>query len=192
VAPGRHGVRSRPAVAVSLATELWRILRPTERVEKVAGAIDKAAPVLLEAAKAAVPNAVNEQQAVEQIKANPQLQAQFRVQALSRWEDIEPIMRYESEEREKAREFVDKMTGDGPEWRQVGTAFVVGLLSLMIVGGGGMLFWRMMDSPQLDPGQKGLILGALIAAFGQAIGFWFGSSAQSRAKDATISEQAKR
>jgi len=109
-----------------------------------------------------------------------------------KWSDIEPFLRFEEDSRKAAREFTTGLMTDGPEWRQIGTAVIVATLSLIIIGGGGVLFWRMMDSPQLDPGQKGMILGALIAAFGQAIGFWFGSSASNRQKDATIAEQAKR
>lgn len=180
------------AVAVGLATELWRLLRPTEKVAQVAGAIEKATPILLEAAKQTVPTAVNEQQAVEQIRANPQLQSQFRSQAMMRWDDLAPIWEAEQQSRREAREFGAEMTGTGPVWRQVGAGLLIGVLSLTIILGGGVLFWQMLESPQLDPGQKGLVLGALLAAFTSAVGYWFGSSASGRLKDQTIADQARR
>jgi hypothetical protein len=64
-------------------------------------------------------------------------------------------------------------------------------LSIFIVVGGGILFWDMMYNPNLDPGQKGLILGALIASFTTVVGFYFGSSASGRASGQTISDIAK-
>ena len=148
-------------------------------------------PTLIAIAKE-VAGGGNEQQVAESILASKDLQNQFRAAVALQWKDVEPFLTFEEESRKSAREFVTHLAGEGPEWRQIGTAVIVATLSLIIVGGGGVLFWTMMDSPMLDPGQKGLILGALIAAFGQAIGFWFGSSAQSRVRDATISEQAKR
>ena len=180
------------AAAVALATELWRILRPTPKVEAVAGAIQKAAPVLFDAAKQAVPTAVNEQQAVEQIKASPQAQAQFRAAAMLRWDDLAPAWEAEEKSRREAREFGAEMTGTGPAWRQIGAGVLIGALSLTIILGGGAMFWSLMSSPQLDPGQKGLILGALLSVFSSTAAYWFGSSAQSRIKDQTIAEQARR
>ena len=179
------------AAAVAFATELWRILRPTEKVDKVAGAIEKATPALLEAAKQAVPTATNEQQAVDQIKANPQLQAQFKAAAMMKWDELSPLLEYEAKERKEARDFAQLVTSTGPEWKQMGAGVLIGVLSLFLVVGGGFLFWDMMYNPNLDPGQKGLILGALIAAFTTAVGFWFGSSASGRQSGQTVSDIAK-
>lgn len=180
------------AAAVALAAELWRILRPTPKVEAAAGAIEKAAPVLLGTAKEVVPTAVNEQQAVERIKSDPQAQAQFRAAAMLRWDDLAPAWEAEEKSRREAREFGAEMTGTGPVWRQIGAGLLIGALSLTIILGGGVLFWQMLESPQLDPGQKGLVLGALLAAFTSAVGYWFGSSASGRLKDQTIADQARR
>ena len=180
------------AAALSLAAELWRILRPTDKVEAASAAIEKAAPVLFDSARKAVPSAVNEQQMVEQIKANPQLQTTFRMQALTRWDDLAPFWEAEEKSRREARAFGVELMSDGPAWRQIGAGVLIGTLSLTIILGGGAMFWSLMSSPQLDPGQKGLILGALLSVFSSTAAYWFGSSASSRIKDQTISEQAKR
>lgn len=160
--------------------------RNAEIVDQVADV----APALIGIAKT-VAGGGNEQQAVEAILGSKDLQQQFRAQVALQWSDIEPFLRFEEESRDKARAFTDTLTaGDG--WRSVAAGMLVGVLSLFIIVGGGVLFWDMMYNPNLDPGQKGLILGALIAVFGQAAAFWFGSSRSSQVKDQTIAEQAKR
>lgn len=187
-----------PALVTAAASALLPLVvdlfkaRGTKTSERNAEVVEAVGPTLIAIAKEVVGSGGNEQQVAESILANKDLQAQFRAAVALQWKDLEPFLTFEEESRKSAREFVTHLAGDGPEWRQIGAAVIVATLSLIIVGGGGVLFWTMMDSPMLDPGQKGLILGALIAAFGQAIGFWFGSSAQSRAKDSTIAEQARR
>jgi hypothetical protein len=159
---------------------------------------------ILEAAKPVIPALVeiarevaggsaagNEQAVVEKILGSAELQQQLRAQVALRWSDVEPFLRFEEESREKSRTFVETMTG-GDSWRAMGAGLLIGVLSLTIVVGGGAMFWNLMDSPQLDPGQKGLVLGALIAAFTTTVGFWFGSSRSSQVKDQTIAEQARR
>jgi hypothetical protein len=185
------------AAAIALGAELLKLLpmfsSGSKTAERNIAAGQAVGGKLLEIARdVAGPSVVNEQAAVEAVQRNPQLTQAFVARAVASWSELAPAFEAEERSREAARGFVEGMTADGPEWRQIGTAFIVGALSLMIVGGGGVLFWTMMSSPQLDPGQKGLILGALIAAFGQAISFWFGSSAASRSKDRTIEEQARR
>lgn len=182
------------AAAVSLAAELWRILRPTDKVAAVSGAIEKAAPALLEAAKTAVPSAVNEQQAVEQIKANPQLQAQFRQQAMVRWDDLAPILEFEAKERREAREFTERMTGDGPFWRQIGYGILIAGLSITIIGGIGYIFHQVLFGPAdaFSQSTRDGIIQVLINVGVLVVGFYFGSSASNRQKDTTIADQAKR
>ena len=186
-----------PALVTAAASALLPLVidlfkaRGSKTSERNADVVEAVGPTLIAIAKE-VAGSGNEQQVAESILASKELQEQFRAQVALKWADIEPFMRFEEESRQAARDFTLGLVHEGPEWRQIGTAVIVATLSLIIIGGGGVLFWTMMDSPQLDPGQKGLILGALIAAFGQAIGFWFGSSASSKQKDATIAEQAKR
>jgi hypothetical protein len=147
----------------------------------------------MEVARQVVPNARNEQEATEAILANKSLQDAFKGAMAVRWSDVRPFLEFEEESRGAARGFAEKMTTtDGPEWRQIGFGALISIMSLTIVVGGGAMFWHLMSSPQLDPGQKGLILGALIASFTTVVGYFFGSSATSRQKDATIAEQAKR
>ena len=152
----------------------------------------EALPVLVEIAKTVAPDAPNEQAVAEAILASKELQAQFKAAVAVRWQDIEPFMRFEEESRAAARHFVGGLMTEGPTWQQIGSGVLIGLLSLTIIFGGGAMFWSMMNSPQLDPGQKGLILGALLSVFSSTAAFWFGSSASSRVKDQTISEQARK
>lgn len=178
-----------PAPAlIALGAELLKVIpwgkKNAERIEEVA-------PVLVNIAKTVAPAGSNEQAAVEAVMRDKETQAQFVAATAVRWSDVAPFLEHDARERAAARTFAQTMTaGDG--WRAIGAGMLIGVLSLTIVVGGGLLFWSMLESPQLDPGQKGLILGALLTAFTSAISFWFGSSAQSRAKDATISEQARR
>lgn len=182
------------AASLALAAELWRILRPTPRVEAAAGAIEKAAPVLFDAARKAVPSAVNEQQMVEQIKANPQLQAQFRSAAMLRWDDLAPAWEAEEKSRREAREFAAEMTGSGPAWRQIGYGLLIAILSLVIVGGIGFVFHEVLfsDGERFSQSTRDGIIEVLKNIGILVIGFYFGSSANSRQKDQTINEQAKR
>jgi hypothetical protein len=166
--------------------------RGTKTSERNADVVEAVGPTLIAIAKEVVGSG-NEQQVTESILASKALQDQFRAQVALKWSDVEPFLRHDSEEREKARDFTERMTAaDGPEWRQIGFGALISIMSLTIVVGGGAMFWNLMSSPQLDPGQKGLILGALIASFTTVVGYFFGSSATSRQKDATIAEQAKR
>jgi hypothetical protein len=194
-APAAPTSRKEPAMPlpvpalVALGAELLKVI---PWGAKRAGRIEEAAPILVEIAKTVVPAAPNEQAAVERVTTDPEARANFVAQAAVRWADLAPALEFETAQRREAREFGEKLMTTGPEWRQIGAGAIISLLSLMIIGGGGALFWTALDSPQLDPGQKGLILGALLAAFTSAVGYWFGSSATSRAKDVTIQEQAAR
>jgi hypothetical protein len=190
-----------PALVTAAASALLPIIADLFRARgsktgtrnaDIVDAVGEAAPAIVAIAKE-VAGGGNEQQAAEAILASKELQQQFRAQVALQWSDLEPFLRHESEERSKARDFAERMTAaDGPEWRQIGFGALISIMSLTIVVGGGAMFWNLMSSPQLDPGQKGLILGALIASFTTVVGYFFGSSATSRQKDATIAEQAKR
>lgn len=180
------------AAVVGLGAELLKLLPFAQKPQK-SDQIEAISAQLLKLAQAAAgPGAVNEQAAVDTVRVNPQARTAFVSAAATQWADIAPALEFDARERKEARSFVSQMTGEGPEWRQVGTGLLIGVLSLMIVGGGGTMFWRLLTSEGLDPGQKGLILGALLAAFATVVGFWFGSSASSAKKDSTIAEQARR
>jgi hypothetical protein len=184
------------AAVVALGAELLKLLPMFSSGSKVAernvAAAQAVGGKLVEIARDVAGPVANEQAAVEAVQRNPQLQQQFVARAVAQWADLAPAWEAEERSRKEAREFALEATGSGPIWRQIGVGAVIGTLSITIVLGGGVLFWRMLESPQLDPGQKGLVLGALIAAFSSAISYWFGSTAQSRAKDVTIQEQARR
>jgi hypothetical protein len=185
------------AAAVALGAELLKLLPMFSSGSKVAernvAAAQQLGGTLLQIAReVAGPVAVNEQAAVEQIQRNPTMRDTFVARAVAQWSDIAPAWEAEEKSRREAREFGDRLMAEGPAWRQIGAGVLIGTLSLVIIFGGGAMFWTMMGSPQLDPGQKGLILGSLLSVFSSTAAYWFGSSASSRIKDQTINEQAKR
>ena len=183
-------VTAAASALLPLVVDLFRA-RGSKTSERNADIVEAAAPTLVAIAKEIAGG--NEQQAAEKILGDKALQDQFRAAVALKWSDIEPFLRFEEESRDKARGFAERMTAaDGPAWRQIGFGALIAVMSLTIVVGGGAMFWNLMSSPQLDPGQKGLILGALIASFTTVVGYFFGSSATSRQKDQTIAEQARR
>ena len=184
------------AAAVALGAELLKLLPMFSSGSKVAernvAAGQAMGGKLLEIAKEVAGPTLNEQAAVEAVQKNPQLRDQFVAKAVANWSDLAPAWEAEEKSRREARAFGVELMSDGPAWRQIGAGVLIGALSLTIILGGGAMFWSLMSSPQLDPGQKGLILGALLSVFSSTAAYWFGSSASSRIKDQTISEQAKR
>ena len=186
-----------PALVTAAASALLPIVadlfraRGSKTSERNADIIETAAPVIMEIARTVAP-AANDQASAEAILSSKDLQAQFRAAMALKWSDVEPFFRAEEESREAARKFVGGFISDGPQWRQIGASVLIAVLSLTIVVGGGWMFWNLMDSPQLDPGQKGLILGALLASFSTVVGFWFGSSRSSQMKDEAIAEATRK
>ena len=184
------------AAAVALGAELLKLLPMFSSGSKVAernvAAGQAVGGKLLEIAKEVAGPALNEQAAVEAVQKNAQLRDQFVAKAVANWSDFAPAWEAEEKSRREARAFGVELMSDGPAWRQIGAGVLIGTLSLTIILGGGAMFWSLMSSPQLDPGQKGLILGALLSVFSSTAAYWFGSSASSRIKDQTISEQARK
>lgn len=188
-----------PAIIQAIATTLFPLIsdlfrargsKTATRNADIMSVVGDAAPAIVEIAKE-VAGGGNEQQAAEAILSDKILQARFRAEVALKWSELEPFLRFEEESRAAARQFSSALMSDGPQWRQVGAGLLIGALSLTIVVGGGAMFWQLMDSPMLDPGQKGLILGALIAAFTTTVGFWFGSSRSSQMKDQALVEKSQ-
>jgi hypothetical protein len=86
---------------------------------------------------------------------------------------------------QEARAFTERLIGL-PDWRGVGFSILMGVLALVIVGGGGLMLWSLLQDPATPPEQKGMVLGAIIATIGAPVAFFFGSSASSRAKDQAL------
>ena len=126
--------------------------------------------------------------AAEKVIANPE--------AAARVEKIVQERYYELAEAggggiEGARNWIDRMT-TGSDWRAIGAGLLMGFLSILILGGGGWIFYKVLFHDGTTPEQKGMLVGALVAFLSSVVSFWFGSSAQSRSKDRTIEEQARR
>ena len=174
------------AAAFSLAAELWRILRPTDQVDAASKAIEKAAPVLFESARKAVPAAVNEQQAVEQIKASPQLQTTFKTNALTRWDDLAPAWEAAERSRQTAREFNRNWDGDRLIFGQFRFVELLSLILLLVssVGGGFVLVG------EFPAEMKGAVITLmLIAGFSGVKEFWLGSSRDSQRKTELLNDR---
>lgn len=168
--------------------------RGTKTSERNAGVVEAVGPTLIAIAKEVVGGSGNEQQVAEAILANKELQNQFRAAVALKWTDVEPFLRFEEESRGKAREFVDLMTSDGPQWRQIGWAFLIGMLSLMIIGGVGYTFWNVLfaEGTAFSQSTRDGVVELMKNVAILVIGFFFGSSASNRQKDVTIEEQARR
>jgi lysozyme len=120
--------------------------------------------------------------AVEKIESLPELQTAFKQAVESRW--------YELTEAagggiEGARAFAMRQS-EGNDWRAVGYAVVIAVLSLLIVGGGGALIWVLLTDPATDKEQRGMLIGAVVALISAVVSFFFGSSVSSRAKDTAL------
>lgn len=177
---------------IALGAELLKVIpwgkKNAERIEEVA-------PVLVSIAKTVAPDGSNEQAAVEAVMRDKETQAQFVAATAVRWSDVAPFMEFESRERKAAREFTAQMTSEGPAWRQIGYGALVGLLSLVIVGGIGYTFWQVLfagPDGAFSQSTRDGIVEVMKNILILVVGFFFGSSASNRQKDQTISEQAKR
>lgn len=121
----------------------------------------------------------------------PAVRAEYTRLAAERWDDLRPLLEFEEASRTRAREWAQTIT-EGNDWRALSLGTLIGTLSLLVIAGGGWMFWHMIQ-PQsnLSPEQKGMVLGALIVAFGQVVQYWFGTSASSRSKDKALGDVAK-
>ena len=147
-------------------------------------------PLLIQMGQTVVPDAKNEQDMAERIAASKDLQTQLRAQAAIQWKDVEPFLQFDSEERDKARKFAERMTGN-EDWRAIGYGVILMTLILLVVGGGGYMLWAMVQDPNTDNNTRGMIVGAVIAGVTMILQFFFGSSRGSQIKDQTALEQAK-
>jgi hypothetical protein len=176
---------------IALGAELLKVI---PWGQKRAERIEQAAPVLVEIAQKVSPGAANEQAAVQRVLSDPQAKAEFVAAAAVRWSDLAPVLEYESKERREAREFGERMTGSGPMWRQVGAGVLLAVLALGIIGGIGWTFYSILfaDGDRFSQSARDSIVQVLINVGVLVVGYFFGSSAASRAKDSTIQEQARR
>ncbi len=173
--------------AIAYAGELLKLIPWGERN---AAKLEKAAPMLVSLAKDLVPQAPNEQGAVEAVLNDRELQAQFTAKAAIKWADLAPLLDYEAKERAAARDFAERMTsGDG--WRAFGYGAIIVLLITLVVGGGGWIMAQAYFAEGTDQQTKGMIIGAVIAGVTMVLQFFFGSSASSRTKDEALARQSR-
>jgi hypothetical protein len=92
----------------------------------------------------------------------------------------------------QARAFAERMTATGPLWRAAGFGVILAVLAIAVVAGGGWMLREVLQADQTDLQTKGMIIGALIAAVTQVLGYFFGSSASSRSKDQALVDVVER
>ena len=175
-----------PAILVAAASSLLPLVidlfraKGTKTTDRNADIVEAVAPTLIEIARQLVPGA-NEQTATETILADKTLQTQFRAQVALQWKDVEPFLTFEEESKGKARDFMVKMTSEGPTWKQIGAGVLLAFLSVMVLGGGGWMLREVLLHAETDQQTRGLIIGFLISAATMVLSYFFGSSAGSKA-----------
>lgn len=92
----------------------------------------------------------------------------------------------------EARAFAERMTDSGPMWRAIGFGVILAVLAFVVVVGGGWILHGVLQTDETDLQTRGMIIGALIAAVTQVLGYFFGSSASSRAKDQALTNAIER
>lgn len=184
-------VTAAASALLPIVADLFRA-RGSKTAERNADIIEAAAPVLVEVAKAVVPGASNEQAAAEAILKSKELQEAYRAAVALKWADVAPAFEFDEGSRNKAREWMLAATTEGPTWRQIGAGVLLAILSLLVLAGGGWMLREVLQHAQTDQQTKGLIIGFLISAATMVLSYFFGSSASSRVKDQTISDQASK
>lgn len=178
-------------VAASIVPELLKVLpwyAKSDAAQRNVAAVQAIAPSVIAAAQqASAERGLAE--AAQAVLDKPDVQKRFVATMATRWGDLAPMLEYEAKERAAARSFGAAMTSQGPGWRQVGFGVTIAVLALVIILGGGTMFYQFMHSDTVTSEQKAMILGALIASFTTVVGYFFGSSASSRAKDVTLAER---
>lgn len=136
--------------------------------------------------------AVNAQQAAERVAANPEHRQAAQQAVRAEYYDLLELAGFDERSRTEARSFAERMTGTGPEWRQIGYGLVIAALAVAIVVGGGSMLWSLMLNDGVTGEQKGMILGALLAAFGTVVSYFFGSSLGSKNSGDAVRRIAER
>jgi lysozyme len=165
---------------VSLLPELGRLLGSGSAVsERNVQAAGKVAEVVIAATQAP-----NLQGAIETMERDPDARNAARIAVQTVW--------YELSEAggggiEGARRFNVAMT-DGNSWRAIGWGATLAVLAIGVVLGGGAVMSRLLFS-DLDESLTAQILDYFKAAGFIVLGYAFGSSVSSRAKDTALVDQ---
>jgi lysozyme len=177
----------KPALAVlaPLVPEIIRLFgtdgsRITERNAKAAEAV---ARIAVEAT-----GARNIQEAAELVSGDVDARNAVVEQVRARW--------YEIAEAggggiKGARGFAAQMMAD-QDWRAMGYGTLIAALALGVVIGGGAMVWGLLAAESTTAEQRGMLIGALVATISAVVSYFFGSSASSRQKDATLASELAR
>jgi ABC-type sugar transport system permease subunit len=146
----------------------------------------KAAEKVAEVVVAATQSA-NLQAAVETMQANPQARADAQAAVQGAWYELVESGGGGIDGARRAN--LDMTSGDS--WRSVWWAAVLALLAVGVVIGGGAVMSALMFS-ELDESLIAQVLDYFKAAGFIVLGYAFGSSASSRAKDDVLAERVRR
>lgn len=186
-------IMAAPAIVMAAAQSLLPLVidlfraRGSKTASRNADILEQAsevAPILTDIARTVAPG--NEQQAAEAILASKPLQDQFRAQVALKWSDVEPFLRYESEERSKARDFARTWDGDRLIFGQLRFVELLSLLFVIISAGGG---WMVLQGDYPAEMKGAVITLVLIAGFNGVKEFWLGSSRDSQRKTELLTDR---
>lgn len=133
--------------------------------------------------------------AVKAIQSDPGVAQRADAMIAASFAELMDLLKFDEESRGRAREFGERMlAAESPTakmWRALGFGCLMFALSGAVVGGGGWILYEVLRDGNTPPEQKGMIIGAVIAAVTQVLSYFFGSSASSRAKDTALMERQK-
>ena len=162
-----------PAITalVEAVPSLLRIFKgDSKTVERNAKAVEVISSVVKE-----VTGASSVAAAAEVVLTDPAVKAQFEQAIQGRYYDLVEVGGGIPE----ARVWAAKMS-QGNDWRAIGFGALMAILSLIILVGGGFIFYQLLFHDSTNAEQRGMLVGALVAFLSAVIGYWFGSSVGSK------------
>ena len=186
-------------VAFKVLQGLLPALAPLAKSERAKTNLGVATAVV-DAVKTAT-GAVNEQQAVEMVSSDPAARLKADKAVAERLADLMPLVAKldelearafaaEEQSRAAARGFgVTMFSLEG--WRGIGFGALLAVLVLLILGGGGYVLREVMGGDWASEQTKAGIVETIKAVCLLVVGYFFGSSSDSRRKTQLLSEVGK-
>jgi len=142
-------------------------------------------------------NSANGQEALEKVQSNEQAKALAEEAIKAKYYELDSLAKlaaedYQREEgsRKEARSFgLSLMTMEG--WRGIGAGVVISFLAILILGGGGYVLREVMMGEWASEQTKAGIVELLKAIILLVVGYFFGSSSDSRRKTQLLSDLQK-
>jgi hypothetical protein len=186
-------------VAFKVLQGLLPALAPVAKSEKARENLQIATAVV-EAVKLAT-GATSSEQAIQMVATDPSKRLAADKAVAERLADVMPLVetmekleaaRFEAEEKSRAgaRGFAATMLAFN-DWRGIGFGALLALLSLLVIGGSGLVLWQVMALDWATEATKAGIVEVFKNILVLVIGYFFGSSSDSRRKTQMLSEMGK-